>query len=90
MDHIQKHHKIIAKFPCTLCVFHAMSAGELKKHIAEWHDGTKFPCSKCSYKASTPGYLSYHSKLHCPYSYCDKVLFSKRDAHLKMHEDEEK
>ena len=76
----------IANFPCTLCDFKGISAGELKKHIEESHDGTKFPCDKCSYKASTPGHLAYHSKLHCPY--CDILLLRKKEAHMKLHEQE--
>ena len=87
-QHIKKYHRQAYKnFPCTLCDFKAISAGDLKKHIEEKHNGTKFPCDRCSYKASTPGHLAYHSKLHCPY--CDQVLFSKRDAHMKIHEEEE-
>ena len=86
-QHIKKYHRQAYKnFPCTLCDFKGISAGDLKKHIEEKHNGTKFPCDRCSYKASTPGHLAYHSKLHCPY--CDQVLFSKRDAHMKMHEEE--
>ena len=86
-QHINKYHQRASyNFPCTLCDFKGISAGDLKKHIEEKHDGTKFPCDRCSYKASTPGHLAYHSKLHC--QYCDQVLFSKRDAHMKMHEEE--
>ena len=85
-EHTKKYHMAIANFPCTLCDFKGISAGELKKHIEESHDGTKFPCDKCSYKASTPGHLAYHSKLHCPY--CDILLLSKKEAHMKIHEQE--
>ena len=86
-EHTKEYHIAKSNFPCTLCDFMGISAGDLKKHIEERHDATKFPCDKCSYKASTPGHLAYHiKKLHCPY--CDMVLFSKRDSHIKMHEQE--
>ena len=86
-EHTKEYHIAKSNFPCTLCDFNGISAGDLKNHIEEKHDATKFPCDKCSYKASTPGHLAYHiKKLHCPY--CDMVLFSKRDSHIKMHEQE--
>ena len=87
-EHTMERHFAKSNFPCTLCNFMGISAGDLKKHIEEKHDATKFPCDKCSYKASTPGHLAYHiKKLHCPY--CDMVLFNKkRDSHIKMHEQE--
>ena len=85
-EHIMERHFAKSNFPCTLCNFMGISAGDLNKHIEEKHDATKFPCDKCSYKASTPAHLAYHIKKHCPY--CDMVLFSKRDFHIKMHEQE--
>ena len=84
--HIAKHHP--TNFPCTLCDFKGSIAGDLKQHIEQSHNGTKFPCEKCPYKASTPGHLEYHKKLHC--QYCDKVIFSQKDSHMKIHEEEMK
>ena len=84
--HIDKHHP--TNFPCTLCDFKGSIAGDLKQHIQQSHNGTKFPCEKCPYKASTPGHLEYHKKLHC--QYCDKVIFSQKDSHMKIHEEEMK
>ena len=74
-----------SSFPCTLCDFVAETAGNLKLHISEKHNGAKFPCDKCDYKASTPGHLSYHLKLHC--KKCDKVVASERDMekHKPVH-----
>ena len=84
--HMAKHHP--TNFPCTLCDFKGSIAGDLKQHIEQSHNGTKFPCEKCPYKASTPGHLEYHKKLHC--QYCDKVIFSQKDSHMKIHEEEMK
>ena len=82
-----KKHLMIheANFPCTLCHFNASTAGNLKRHIEEKHEGTKFPCSKCPYKASTPGHLEYHINLHC--KFCDKVFFDRQEKefHMKVH-----
>ena len=80
--HTEKVHNI--NFPCTLCDFSATTAGNLKKHIEEKHNGTKFPCDKCLYKASTPGHVKFHSNLHC--TFCEKLCFGRQEKELHMKE----
>merc|ERR1719342_26869 len=79
-SHMKKYH---SNFPCTICPFVGKSAGKLRTHIEEKHDGTKFPCNKCPYQASTPGHLAFHKKLHC--TICGKVIFGQKDQHMLLH-----
>ena len=82
--HMEKAHN--KKYPCTLCDYEGLNAGDLKQHIESFHGGRKFPCDRCSYKASTPGHLEFHKNLHC--DLCNKVSFSLKESvkHKKLHE----
>ena len=41
------------KYPCVQCKYAATTAGDLKKHVINKHEGVRYPCKQCEYAATT-------------------------------------